>query len=84
MWQMSTADTHLKTINWIFMWIIAGAGFVELVGQDWKTGGLYALPIYLDNQFMFPIIRFTLMEAIHRLFPLPADSIIRKYANTVV
>ena len=22
-----TADTHLKTINWIFMWIIAGAGF---------------------------------------------------------
>ena len=27
MWQMNTADTHLKTINWIFMWIIAGAGF---------------------------------------------------------
>ena len=36
MWQMNTADTHLKTINWIFMWIIAGAGF-RGTGQLWDV-----------------------------------------------
>ena len=67
MWQMNTADTHLKTINWIFMWIIAGAGFrgTGRTGLENRSCMDYMpLPILFGQSVcMFPMRQVTLQEA---------------------
>ena len=59
MWQMSTADTHLKTINWIFMLIIAGAGYRGTGRTELENKSCMAympLPILFGQSvFMFPM-----------------------------
>ena len=81
MWQMNTADTHLKTINWIFMWIIAGAGFrgTGRTGLENRSCMDYMpLPILFGQPVcMFPIATGYLVQEAYSLdfISATADSI---------
>ena len=78
---MNTADTHLKTINWIFMWIIAGAGFrgTGRTGLENRSCMDYMpLPILFGQSVcMFPMRQVTSVQEAYSLdfISATADSI---------